>query len=161
MCDSSPDRATLRTDMPARTSSPALITAKLKGRQISRIITDGPRRLAVHFSDGTILLFEATADKLTTTLEPLGSQAPDKSRPTKRQHDYLEFIAKYSARFGRSPAESDIERHFLVSAPSVNQMMQTLERRGFITRQPGVPRSIRICVDLLPKTIGAGTSNDA
>jgi hypothetical protein len=27
----------------------------------------------------------------------------------------------------------------------VNQMMQTLERRGFITREPGVARSIRLC----------------
>ena len=155
---SSPDRATSHTDMPARTSSSALITAKLKGRRVSRVITDGPRRLAVHFSDGTILLLEATADKLTTTLDALGSQSPDKSRPTIRQYDYLEFIAKYSARFGRSPAESDIERHFLVSAPSVNQMMQTLERRGFITRQPGVPRSIRICVDLSGRT-GSGLVN--
>ena len=69
-------------------------------------------------------------------------------RPTKRQLDYLAFIAKYMDYFGRAPAESDIQRHFLVSAPSVNQMMQMLERRGFITRQPGVPRSIRICIDL-------------
>jgi len=43
---------------------------------------------------------------------------------------------------------SDIERHFLVSAPSVNQMMQTLERLGFISRQRGVPRSVRICIEL-------------
>ena len=76
-------------------------------------------------------------------------EAPDTlERPTKRQLDYLAFIAKYMDYFGRAPAESDIQRHFLVSAPSVNQMMQMLERRGFITRQPGVPRSIRICIDL-------------
>ncbi|MBI4728399.1 MAG: hypothetical protein HY775_02720 [Acidobacteria bacterium] len=47
-------------------------------------------------------------------------------------------------RFGRSPAESDIQRHFLVSAPSVNQMVQMLERQGFIERERGVPRSIRL-----------------
>ncbi len=77
------------------------------------------------------------------------SAAQDASqRPTKRQLEYLAFISKYIHRFGRAPAESDIERHFLVSAPSVNQMMQMLERRGFITRQPGVPRSTRICIDL-------------
>lgn len=68
--------------------------------------------------------------------------------PTKRQIEYLLFIAKYIGRFGRAPAEADIERHFLVSAPAVNQMMQTLERRGFIARQAGVPRSARICIDL-------------
>ncbi|MDO8251865.1 MAG: MarR family transcriptional regulator [Rhodoferax sp.] len=66
----------------------------------------------------------------------------------KRQLEYLAFIAKYIHRFGRAPAESDTERHFLVSAPSVNQMMQMIERRGFITRQAGVPRSTRISIDL-------------
>lgn len=60
------------------------------------------------------------------------------------------MIAKYMRHFGHAPAESDIERHFLVAAPSVNQMMQTLERRGFISRQPRVPRSTKICIDLAP-----------
>jgi repressor LexA len=68
--------------------------------------------------------------------------------PTKRQLEYLLFIAKYIRRYGRAPAESDIERHFLVSAPTVNQMMHMLERRGFIARQAGVPRSTTICIDL-------------
>ena len=43
---------------------------------------------------------------------------------------HLDFIKKYALRFGVAPAESDIERHVLVSAPSVNQMIQTLERAG-------------------------------
>ena len=58
--------------------------------------------------------------------------------------EYLEFIARYILRYGISPAESDIGRHFLLSAPSVNRMVQTLERRGFITRKRGAPRSIAI-----------------
>ncbi|OGA02090.1 MAG: hypothetical protein A3H35_06145 [Betaproteobacteria bacterium RIFCSPLOWO2_02_FULL_62_17] len=67
------------------------------------------------------------------------------------------FISKYINRFGRAPAEADVERHFLVSAPSVNQMMQMLERRGFISRQAGVPRSIRICIDLITQSaLGTG-----
>ena len=33
-----------------------------------------------------------------------------------------------------------------VSPPSVNQMVKTLEKRGLILRQPGVPRSIRLLV---------------
>src|SRR5436305_1699287 len=40
-----------------------------------------------------------------------------------------------------------MQRHFRVSPPSVHQMIVTLERNGFIRRQPGVPRSIEI---LLP-----------
>ena len=48
---------------------------------------------------------------------------------------------------GQQPAEADIQRHFRVSPPSVHQMIVTLERNGFIRRQPGIPRSIEI---LLP-----------
>ena len=48
--------------------------------------------------------------------------------------------------FGQPPAEADIQHHFRVSPPSVHQMIVTLERNGFIRRQPGVPRSIEILV---------------
>ncbi|MBK5293617.1 MAG: MarR family transcriptional regulator [Acidobacteriia bacterium] len=72
------------------------------------------------------------------------SECPAALRPTSRQSEYLEFIKKYMLRFGISPAESDIQRHFLVSAPSVNSMVQALERHGFIMRQRGMPRSIRL-----------------
>jgi len=56
------------------------------------------------------------------------------------------------ARFGVAPAESDMQRHFMVSAPSVNQMIKGLERRGYITRRRdftghAVPRSIRVVAD--------------
>ncbi|MCW5977523.1 MAG: hypothetical protein KIT09_05575 [Bryobacteraceae bacterium] len=69
---------------------------------------------------------------------------PRREEPSSRQREYLEFIKKYMLRFGGSPAEADIQRHFLVSAPSVNSMMQALERHGFIMRQRGMPRSIRL-----------------
>jgi hypothetical protein len=131
--------------MATKNSSAELITARLKGLPVSHVVDDRPRRLTVHFADGTILRVETAAANLVATVESAGL---DPARPTRRQLEYLAFIAKYIARFGRSPAESDIERHFMVSAPSVNQMMQTLERRRFITREPGVPRSIRICVEL-------------
>ncbi|WP_342709811.1 helix-turn-helix domain-containing protein [Bradyrhizobium sp. B124] len=52
----------------------------------------------------------------------------------------------YAYMFGRPPAEADIQRHFRVSPPSVHQMIVTLERNGFIRRQPGVPRRIEILV---------------
>ena len=66
---------------------------------------------------------------------------------TEKQVHYLAFIHTYSYMFGQPPAEADIQRHFRVSPPSVHQMIVTLERNGFIRRQPGVPRSIEI---LLP-----------
>jgi len=65
---------------------------------------------------------------------------------TEKQGHYLAFIHTYSYMFGQPPAEADIQRHFRVSPPSVHQIV-TLERNGFIRRQPGVPRSIEI---LLP-----------
>ena len=71
---------------------------------------------------------------------------------TPRQGKYLAFIHHYLRRFGCSPAESDIQRHFLVSAPTVNQMIKRLERLGLIARTPGRARSIRLVVspELIP-----------
>jgi DNA-binding MarR family transcriptional regulator len=78
------------------------------------------------------------------TIKPIAEQQP---HFTKTQGRYLAFIHRYITKFGRAPAEADIQRHFLVSAPSVNAMMQTLTRKGLISRVPGVPRSIKL---LLP-----------
>ena len=134
-------------------SSP-IIQARLRrlaGKQVREVTPDGDKRLTMTFSDGTTLLVGVNAGKLTAEVDRQAVLACNaKEAPTKRQLDYLLFIAKYRGRYGREPAESDIERHFLVSAPSVNQMMQMLERRGFISREPGVPRSARICIDLAP-----------
>ncbi len=136
--------------MPPRILIAESLTRTLQGQQVSHVTADGKHQMAVHFSDGTTLMIQAGSNELIATVKhPSGpARTQGGQQPTKRQFEYLAFIAKYIARFGRAPAESDIERHFLVSAPSVNQMMQTLERRGFITRQPGVPRSARICIDL-------------
>jgi hypothetical protein len=127
----------------------------LKGKQVEGVILEGDKRLSVMFSDGTVLVAGVSTGKLTTALSTAVNQeivqtSNAMEAPTKRQLEYLLFIAKYIRRYGRAPAESDIERHFLVSAPSVNQMMRMLERRGFISRQPGVPRSARVCIDLGP-----------
>jgi Mn-dependent DtxR family transcriptional regulator len=40
-----------------------------------------------------------------------------------------------------------MQEYFRVSPPSVHQMVLTLERAGFIVRQPGVARSIQLLVD--------------
>jgi Mn-dependent DtxR family transcriptional regulator len=47
----------------------------------------------------------------------------------------------------RSPAETDMQEYFRVSPPSVHQMLLTLERAGFIRRQPRTARSIELLVD--------------
>jgi DNA-binding MarR family transcriptional regulator len=65
---------------------------------------------------------------------------------TEKQGEYLAFIYVYSHMFQRSPAETDMQRYFRVSPPSVHQMVLTLERVGLIRRQPGVARSIELLV---------------
>jgi Mn-dependent DtxR family transcriptional regulator len=66
---------------------------------------------------------------------------------TPKQGQYLAFIHAYMRLHRRPPAEADMQRYFRVSPPSVHQMVLTLERAGFIRRQPGVARSIEMLVD--------------
>lgn len=117
------------------------LTRQLAGHEVSHLAATDGRHLSIHFTDGTVLLIESCETGLSTEI-----RRPGPHRPTQRQSEYLRFIGKYIRQFGRAPAESDIQRHFLVSAPTVNQMMQTLEQRGFITRERGVARSIRLTV---------------
>ncbi len=77
----------------------------------------------------------------------IGENAPAaRPRFTPTQGQYLAFIYAYSRIFRRPPAEADMRRHFQVTAPSVHQMVLTLERAGLIKRQPGVARSIQLLV---------------
>jgi DNA-binding MarR family transcriptional regulator len=76
------------------------------------------------------------------------NQMSGRDRPsfTPKQGQYLAFIDAYTRVNRQPPAEADIRRYFGVTPPSVHQMILTLERAGFITRQPGAPRSIEILV---------------
>jgi Mn-dependent DtxR family transcriptional regulator len=66
---------------------------------------------------------------------------------TPKQGQYLAFIHLYTRLHRRPPAETDMQEYFRVSPPSVHQMVLTLERAGFIRRQPRIPRSIELLVD--------------
>jgi len=74
------------------------------------------------------------------------------SKYTAKQGQYLAFIYYYTKLNGQAPAEADMQRYFDVTAPSVHQMVLTLEKNGFISRTPGRPRSIRLLLsrDYLP-----------
>lgn len=61
-----------------------------------------------------------------------------------RQGQYLAFIDYYSKIRGVPPAEADMQRYFRTSPPAVHEMVKTLERQGFIEREPGKTRSIRL-----------------
>ena len=66
---------------------------------------------------------------------------------TPKQGQYLAFIHLYTRLHRKPPAEADMQQYFRVSPPSVHQMVLTLEREGFIRRQPRAARSIELLVD--------------
>jgi Mn-dependent DtxR family transcriptional regulator len=66
---------------------------------------------------------------------------------TPKQGQYLAFINAYTRLHRRAPTEVDMQLYFRVSPPSVHQMILTLERAGFIRRQPRVARSIQMLAD--------------
>jgi hypothetical protein len=127
------------------------LSQRVAGLTISHVQSSGENALTIHFTDGSALRLSTDAEPVVASLlKSQGGVAGGMvSQPSSRQRDYIEFIRKFTARYGVPPAEADIARHFLVSAPSVNQMVKALERRGYITRERGpngqaVPRSIRI-----------------
>ena len=67
---------------------------------------------------------------------------------TPKQGQYLAFIYYYTKIHRIPPAEADMRRYFQVTAPAVHDMVKSLESRGFIAREPGKPRTIRV---LLPR----------
>ena len=71
---------------------------------------------------------------------------------TPRQGQFLAFIYYYTKIHGCPPAESDMQRYFRISAPAIHQMVVTLDNRGFIKRESGKARSIRLLLarDQLP-----------
>lgn len=65
---------------------------------------------------------------------------------TTKQGQYLAFIYGYTKIHRQAPAERDMQIYFRVAAPSVHQMVITLESNGLISRVPGQARSIRVLV---------------
>ncbi|MBA4066393.1 MAG: MarR family transcriptional regulator [Isosphaera sp.] len=65
---------------------------------------------------------------------------------TPRQGQFLAFIHLYRKLHRRGPAESELVAFFRVTPPSVHGMVVRLEELGLVTREPGVPRSLRVVV---------------
>jgi len=63
---------------------------------------------------------------------------------TEKQDQYLAFIYYYTKVNSRPPAETDMQRYFRTTPPTVHQMILTLERKGLISREPGKARSIKV-----------------
>ena len=73
--------------------------------------------------------------------------ARTKPRYTAKQGQYLAFIHAYIQVHRVPPAETDMQRYFRVTPPSVHQMVVNLEKAGLIRRVPRTPRSIQLLVD--------------
>lgn len=69
------------------------------------------------------------------------------TRFTQKQGQYLAFIHLYTKLNREPPAETDMQRYFRVTPPTVHQMVLKLEEKGLISRVPRQPRTIRV---LLP-----------
>jgi repressor LexA len=67
---------------------------------------------------------------------------------TKKQGQYLTFIYYYTKLNGIPPSETDMQRYFRTTPPAVHQMVLKLYEKGFISRIPRTPRSIKL---LLPR----------
>ncbi len=63
---------------------------------------------------------------------------------TEKQGQYLAFIHTYTVLHGRPPAETDMQRYFKVTPPSVHRMVVELERRRLISRVPRQARTIEV-----------------
>ena len=66
---------------------------------------------------------------------------------TKKQGQYLSFIYYYRKLNKQSPAHLDFQKYFVSNPASVNEMLKTLERKGFIKREAGKARSIELLLE--------------
>jgi hypothetical protein len=81
--------------------------------------------------------WDHTAASATTGSKPAATYTP-------KEGQYLAFIHYYTKIHRQCPAELDMRQYFQVSPPAVHDMVVKLEKHGFISRGPGVPRSIRL-----------------
>jgi len=63
---------------------------------------------------------------------------------TKKQGQYLAFIYYYQKLNRVAPAYADFQKYFQLDPASVNSMIKTLEKKGFIEKTPGKARSIKL-----------------
>jgi hypothetical protein len=107
-----------------------------------RTVLDG--RVYILKSRASDILGEETfAVNIELAPKPDPSVAPSF---TAKQGQYLAYIHYYIKIHRQAPAEIDLQRYFQVSAPSIHEMIKTLERNGLIERTPGQARSIRLLV---------------
>jgi hypothetical protein len=95
-----------------------------------------------------VRIFESFGEAaFEVSIDPAPKIDPANPPPfTAKQGQYLAFIHSYTKIHRQAPAETDLERYFRVSPPSIHNMIKTLERNGLIEKTPGKARSIRLLV---------------
>jgi len=75
---------------------------------------------------------------------------------TKKQGQYLAYIHTYTLLHRRPPSHAEMVEFFRVTPPSVVSMLNRLQSRGLIAREPGVARSVRVLLapGELPPLVG-------
>ena len=63
---------------------------------------------------------------------------------TKKQKPILDFIKFFSKKKGYSPSHEEIGKKFKLSVSSVNQYLTALKEKGYIQKNKGQARSIKI-----------------
>jgi DNA-binding MarR family transcriptional regulator len=99
---------------------------------------------------------KARSDRSPSSAPGPNTKHGREARFTSRQGQFLAFIHLYRKLHRRGPAETDLTAYFRVTPPSVHGMVVKLEELGLITREPRVPRSMRVAVpaDELPDLAG-------
>ena len=90
---------------------------------------------------------EGEGDEALPEVPDVWRSAPKERRFTALQGQYLAFIHQYTQLHRQAPAESDYQRHFKVSPPSVHRMIIALEKRRLIRRAPGQARSVQLLLE--------------
>jgi repressor LexA len=68
-----------------------------------------------------------------------------KAELTPRQLEIYEFICRFSKEHGHSPTQNEIAIAFKFSTPiGAQSHLSAIEKKGYITRAAGKPRTIRI-----------------
>lgn len=79
---------------------------------------------------------------------------------TKRQQEIVDYIKKYSAKYGYPPTVRDIGKAIgLTSSSTVHAHLSNLEKVGLLRRDPTKPRAIELLVDKAKRAapiIGSG-----
>jgi hypothetical protein len=123
---------------------------------VSRVFRHRRTEVGIEFTDGTRLFLDKASDGVDLSIvdgrpgsvQRSETQTEAQSTYTRLQRRYLMFIQEYLQLHGVAPSEADLQSHFQVTAPTVHQMIVTLEHKGLIERVPGKARSVKLLVEL-------------